>query len=184
MAPLSIWIRAYQLPEQGARTSRWGVGRFLRVSLLCGFLYAILFNVSVVRGHSMAPGIHDGDRILVEPWSLLLRGVKRGDVVVLRYPLDPELDYIKRVVALPGDEVLLSGGRLWVDGDEVREPYVSEQDPASFVHTVVRPGCYFVLGDNRRRSSDSREFGQVSADHLRGVVDLRLWPLSRVGLID
>lgn len=156
----------------------------LRVTAVLFGLYALLFHVSVVRGNSMAPSIHDGDRILVAPWSLYLSQVERGDVVVLRYPLDPRLDYIKRVVGLPGDEVLLAGGRLWVNGTEVLEPYVEEQDPESFVRTRVQAGHYFVLGDNRRRSSDSREFGQVPADHLRGVVDLRLWPISRVGPID
>jgi len=66
----------------------------------------------------------------------------------------------------------------------VLEPYVSEQDEESFVRTSVLPGHFFVLGDNRRRSSDSREFGQVPVDNLRGIVDLCLWPISRAGRID
>ena len=156
----------------------------LRVTAVLFGLYALLFQVSVVRGNSMAPSIHDGDRILVAPWSLYLGAVDRGDVVVLRYPLDPRLDYIKRVVGVPGDEVLLVRGRLWVNGKEIVEPYVAQQDDESFVRTSVRPGHFFVLGDNRLRSSDSREFGQVPAENLRGVVDLCLWPISRAGRID
>ena len=146
--------------------------------------YAVFFNLSVVRGNSMAPGIHDGDRILIEPWSYMFGGVERGDVVVLRYPLDPQVDYIKRVIGLPGDLVTLAGGHVWVNGELLEEPYIAEPDDESYLSTRVKPGQYFVLGDNRPRSSDSREFGQVPAEYVRGRVDLRLWPLDRLGLID
>ena len=146
-------------------------------------LYTLFFHLSVVRGSSMAPGIQDGDRILVEPWSYLLHGAERGDVVVLRYPLDPTVDYIKRVIGLPGDRVTLADGHVWVNGELMREPYVSSLDSSSYLSVVVAPEHYFVLGDNRPRSSDSREFGQVPGDYLRGRVDLRLWPPTRAGLV-
>lgn len=169
-------LRALRALSWSYRTGRLALGLFL--------LYALLFNVSVVRGNSMAPGIRDGDRILVQPWSLLLGGVDRGDVVVLRYPLDPNLDYIKRVVGLPGDQVVMEAGSLWVNGERVEEGYVQDPDREIHLRTEVKPGHYFVLGDNRRRSSDSREFGQVPDGHLRGVVAVRLWPPARLGLID
>ena len=158
----------------------WRYGRFGAAAFL---LYALLFHVSVVRGNSMAPGIHDGDRILVEPWRYVVGSVDRGDVIVLQYPLDPRLDYIKRVVGLPGDDVLIGGGRVWVNGELVEEPYVDEPDPETFLRCRVKAGHFFVLGDNRRRSSDSREFGQVPDSHVRGRVELRLWPLDRLGFI-
>jgi signal peptidase I len=156
----------------------------LRVALAGTFVYTLLFNLSIVRGNSMAPGIHDGDRILVEPWSYVVSDVERGDVVVLRYPLDPSVDYIKRVIGLPGDRVTLAGGRVWVNGLLLDEPYVQSVDPAAYADVVVTPGSYFVLGDNRPKSSDSREFGLVDATLLRGRVDLCLWPLARAGWID
>ena len=131
----------------------------------------------------MAPGIQDGDRILIEPWSYLLHEAERGDVVVLRYPLDPTVDYIKRIIGVPGDRVTLADGHVWVNGELLSEPYVGDIDRTSYLSLVVEEGRYFVLGDNRPRSSDSREFGLVPADHIRGRVDLRLWPLERVGLI-
>jgi signal peptidase I len=146
--------------------------------------YSLFFNLSVVRGSSMAPGIQDGDRILVEPWSYLLGPVERGDVIVLRYPLDPQVDYIKRVIGLPGDRVRLAGGRVWVNDQLLEEPYVESIDASSSLEEHVAPGNYFVLGDNRPRSSDSREFGCVPEAYLRGRVDLRLWPPGRVGLIE
>ncbi len=149
-----------------------------------GFLcYIALFNVSVVRGSSMAPGIHDGDRIVVDHFAYMLGTVKRGDVVVLKYPLDPSLDYIKRIIGLPGDEITIENGRVWVNDQELNEPYVASADPLSRVQVRVLPAHYFVLGDNRPRSSDSREFGQVPMDYVRGRVEVRLWPLSRVGAV-
>ncbi|MEM7518309.1 MAG: signal peptidase I, partial [Planctomycetota bacterium] len=110
--------------------------------------------------------------------------VRRGDIVVLRYPLDPRLDYIKRVIGLPGDAIDIEGGRVWVNGEELDEEYVEVPDLGSRVHQRVRDGHVFVLGDNRCHSSDSREFGQVPHENLRGKVDMRIWPLGRVGLID
>lgn len=155
----------------------------LRLALVGVFFYLFFFHLSVVRGSSMAPGIQDGDRILIEPWSYLVGEVERGDVVVLRYPLDPNVDYIKRVIGVPGDQVTLADGHVWVNGELCDEPYVAEIDRASYASTLVTPGSFFVLGDNRPRSSDSREFGLVPGDHLRGRVDLRLWPFSRAGWI-
>ncbi len=154
--------------------------------IVISLAWGLAFNFSEVRGSSMEPGIHDRDRILVDQVSYIFGSVQRGDVVILRYPLDPSLDYIKRVIGLPGDEVVIQRGQVYINGEHLDEPYVAAAaiDPWSSMHTVVRPGHYFVLGDNRRRSSDSREFGQVPAEYLRGKVRARLWPLGRVGLID
>jgi len=161
-----------------------GLGAVTRFSALLLVSYSLFFNLSVVRGSSMAPGIQDGDRILVEPWSYLIGPIQRGDVVVLRYPLDPQIDYIKRIIGLPGDHVTLARGEVWVNGAQLAEPYVQSVDASSTLSVVVEPGNYFVLGDNRPRSSDSREFGSVPEEYVRGRVDLRLWPLGRAGLID
>lgn len=155
--------------------------RFLAVGMVA---YVFAFNLSVVRGSSMAPGIHDGDRILIDQFSYLFSDVDRGDIVVLQYPLDPSLDYIKRVVGLPGDQVLMTRGQLWINGERVEEAYLREVDPYTRIQTEVAPGHYFVLGDNRLHSSDSREFGQVHEDLVRGKVNLRLWPLGRIGRIE
>lgn len=150
-----------------------------------GFLfYLFTFNFSVVRGSSMAPGIHDGDRILIDQFSYLFMEIDRGDIVVLQYPLDPTVDYIKRVVGLPGDEIVMAEGRLWINGELQSETYTLEDDPFTDLHRVVSDDHYFVLGDNRLHSSDSREFGEVPTRLVRGKVDVRLWPPARAGLLE
>lgn len=162
------------------RTASSLSARFVLVLLV---VYGLLFNFSVVRGSSMSPSIFDGDRILIDHFTYLFAEVGRGDIVVLQYPLDPRLDYIKRVIGVPGDEVVIEKGRVFVNGDELQEQYVDVPDLSSRLQTYVMKGHYFVLGDNRCHSSDSREFGQVPVENLRGKVDLRVWPLGRIGLI-
>ena len=156
----------------------------LQVGALALVTYLCLFNFSIVRGSSMAPRIHDGDRILIDHFSYMMAPVERGDIVVLKYPLDPTVAYIKRVIGLPGDHVVLEEGRVFVNGTPLEEPYVDDPDAYSDVDVEVLPAHYFVLGDNRRRSCDSREFGQVPGDYVRGKVDLRVWPPARFGRID
>jgi signal peptidase I len=170
------------LERSGRRWSRIG----LRLMLGFFFAWGLAFNVSEVRGSSMEPGIRDRDHIMVNHLSHRLTGVNRGDIVVLRYPLDPSLDYIKRVIGLPGDEVVIARGSVFVNGKKLDEPYVGSEsiEPWTHLHTVVRAGHCFVLGDNRRRSSDSREFGQVPYENLRGKAMFRFWPVGRIGILD
>lgn len=175
---------ALELPKRSRRTFRPFVSVTVRGTLALLLLYGLLFNFSVVRGSSMSPSIFDGDRILIDHFSYLFSEVRRGDIVVMQYPLDPKLDYIKRVVGVPGDVVLIEKGQVFVNGTRLQEDYVDVPDLRGRVHTVVSPEHFFVLGDNRCHSSDSREFGQVPAKNLLGKVDLRVWPLGRIGLID
>lgn len=172
-------------PEAVRRPLRRLAATSAKLVFVFALLWGFLFNFSEVRGSSMEPGIHDRDRILVDHLSYLFTDVHRGDVVVLRYPLDPSLDYIKRVVGLPGDEITIRGQEVWVNGELSEEPYVADElvDPYTYMTTIVKPGHVFVLGDNRLRSSDSREFGQVETRLLRGKVRFRLWPLGRAGLV-
>jgi len=165
--------------RRAARLARHGFGAALVVVLF----YTLSFHLSVVRGSSMSPGIHDGDRILVEPWSYVFADVQRGDVVVMQSPVDPAVDYIKRVIGLPGDEVLIAAGGVWVNGQLLTEPYAVPGDSELFQWTRVLGGHYYVLGDNRPHSSDSREFGQVPSRFLRGRVDVRVWPPLRAGWV-
>lgn len=157
--------------------------RVTRLGVVLLAMYSLTFQTPVVRGSSMQPSLQDGDRILIEPWSSLV-GYGRGDVVVMRYPLDQSVDYVKRIVGLPGDQVVMGGGKLWINGELVDEPYVDSIDMSAVLSTIVPAGSYFVLGDNRPRSSDSREFGVVDQGLMRGRVELRMWPLTRLGFLD
>lgn len=169
--------------QPSKRRAAW-VGPAAQCTALLALAYLCLFNLSVVRGSSMAPRIHDGDRILIDHFSYWFDTVERGDIVVLKYPLDPSVDYIKRVIGLPGDEVEVDHRGVFVNGERLAEPYVDEQDPLSRVRTIVKPAHFFVLGDNRPRSCDSREFGLVPQDYIRGKVEVRIWPPERIGAID
>jgi signal peptidase I len=145
-------------------------------------LHMFVVQVSVVKGHSMEPSLHDGDRLVVDRVSYNLMDVHRGDVVVLRYPRNPTLDFVKRVVGLPGDHVALRAGKLFVNGSEARTDFEWIDDHQDMAEQVVPDGNYFVLGDNRPISCDSREFGLVPAELLKGRVRARFWPLAQASL--
>ena len=183
-APAWPLERPVATPERTEPRRRNALALGLQGAVLALFTYVLVFNCSVVRGSSMAPGIHDGDRILIDHFSYMFHPMERGDVVVLKYPFDPSVDYIKRVIGLPGDEVVLEDGHVWVNGSEVLEPYVAQLDPLTRMSARILPAHVFVLGDNRPRSSDSREFGQVPRDYVRGKVELRVWPPDRFGRVD
>jgi signal peptidase I len=185
--PEDVRSRAFRVRERLERGTRRRLCSALFTGMQLGVLllvvYGLVFNFSVVRGSSMTPGIHDGDRIVIDHLSYVLGDVQRGDIVVLEYPLDPTVDYIKRVIGLPGDEIRIDGDRVCVNGRPIEEPYVDTQDSRTHLALTVQPGTYFVLGDNRPHSSDSREFGLVPRENLVGKVDLRVWPPRRVGLL-
>jgi len=188
MIPHERSITSVLLPGESDETRgpvrvRALLGGALRFTALGLVVWSLFFNLSVVRGSSMTPGIHDGDRILVDHLSYLFQDVHRGDVVILRCPLDPSLDYVKRVIGLPGDEVRIEDGRVCVNGELLPEPYIADPDPRTRLVERVAPDHFFVLGDNRPHSSDSREFGEVPRRYLRGRVEVRVWPPGRFGVL-
>ncbi len=172
-----------RLARRGSSRLRTAFVTGLQLGVLLLAAYGLLFNFSTVRGSSMSPGIHDGDRIVIDHLSYVLGDVQRGDIVVLEYPLDPTVDYIKRVIGLPGDRIRIEGASVIVNGRSIDEPYVAAQDPRTHLDIEVQPETYFVMGDNRRHSSDSREFGLVPRGNLVGKVDMRVWPPQRAGLL-
>jgi signal peptidase I len=187
-------------PEQAApaETATRGAarGRFLRAVweflhdlsvavLFCFFLIAFVAQAFRVQGTSMEPLLLDGERIVVNKFIYRFQPIERGDVVVFWYPRDPSVSFIKRVVGLPGDLVEMQGGRLVVNGMPVREDYLPEsfRDGDSLPPTEVRKGYYFVLGDHRRSSNDSRSWGEVPEKYIYGRAVFRFWPLDRLGPI-
>jgi len=141
-------------------------------------LHLFVVQVSIVKGHSMEPSLHDGDRLVVDRITYAMAEVDRFDLIVLRYPRDPSIDFVKRVVALPGEVVAIADGELFVNGEPVGMPCRVVHDHAEMAPVQVPPDAYFVLGDNRPISCDSRSFGLVPEELIRGRVRVRFWPLA------
>ena len=138
----------------------------------------------VVDGASMEPTFSTNERVIVDRLSLLLNGPARGDVVVLDSPRQDEL-LIKRVIGLPGETVTLRGGRVYINGALLEEPYVQEfcTYPSCDGTWELGPDEYFVLGDNRSHSLDSHTFGPVPRSAIKGIARLRYWPPDEVQII-
>ena len=163
-----------------ARRRRFVFDALLGAALMV-VLHGFLVQVSVVKGTSMEPALHDGDRLVVDRVSYNLTPVGRGDVVVLRYPRNPAVDFVKRVVGVPGDRIAMRDGVLLVNG-EAADDYGCIPDHQDLAELVVPPAHFFVLGDNRPISCDSREFGLVAAPLLKGRVRARFWPLTTAAM--
>lgn len=138
------------------------------------------FNID---GHSMEPSLHDTELILVDKWTYRFHQPTRGDVVVFVAPPNPSQDYIKRIIGLPGDVITIQDTRVFVNGKQLNEFYVKPQNQGDpyppFTNRIIPPGAYFVLGDNRNGSSDSRDWGCVPQNNIIGRAALVYWPLGQ-----
>lgn len=138
----------------------------------------------IVDGISMEPNFHTGEYILVSRASYLIGEPARGDIVVFHYPNNPNQDYIKRMIGLPGDTVEIRDQQVYVNGEPLNEPYINELcSPASCPNEIweVPAGSYFVMGDNRNHSSDSRAFDFVERRFIVGEALVRYAPLNAIG---
>ena len=161
-------------------------GRDLFVSLIISaFIIVFLYQPVKVEGTSMLPGLDDQERIFINKFVYNFEPIERGDVVVFRYPRDPSKSYIKRVIAVPGDSVRIEDGQVYVNGRRLREPYVPAEfaDDRSVSDTAVPRGSYYLLGDHRSSSSDSRDFGPVSRRYIYGKAVFGYWPVDRMGMV-
>jgi signal peptidase I len=147
------------------------------------FTETFLLQGFSVHGSCMEPNLYTGERLLGNKLRYRLHPPQRGDVVVFRYPDNPRKIYVKRVVALPGEMIAIRDGTVYLNGKPLHESYVVNPAHGSYPPTRVPQGQYFMLGDNRDHSSDSRTWGFVPARHLEGKVWLRYWPLRRAGLL-
>lgn len=146
------------------------------------YVVTFLFQVARVEGSAMMPTLADQDRLIVNKLIYQTHDPQRGDIVMLRYPLDPDKTFVKRLVAVENDQVHLSGGRLLVNNVLMDEPFILEsfRGHRDWGPGVVPQGYYFVLGDHRNNSSDSRHWGFVPKKYVLGRVQWRWWPVSGV----
>lgn len=154
-------------------------------------VYLFIMSPQEISGRSMEPNFYNGEYILTNKIEYKFTDPQRGDVVIFKSPRNPDIDFIKRIIALPGESVSISDGSIYVNGRQLIEPYLS---PDIFVfggsylpegsERMIPQGTYFVVGDNRPHSSDSREFGPIAKEEFIGKALLRYWPFDRVGFID
>lgn len=153
-------------------------------------IYLFVMSPQEINGASMEPNFHNGEYILTNKVSYKIGDPRRGDVVIFKSPRNKDIDYIKRIIGVPGDTIGLRDSAISVNGQKLMEQYLA---PDVFIfggsylregsEITVPPGKYFVLGDNRSHSSDSREFGPVSKEDFIGKAILRYFPFNKTGLI-
>ena len=158
--------------------------RDLVISLaISAFIIVFLYQPVKVEGTSMMPSLEDQERIFVNKFVYRLEPIERGDIVVFRYPRDPSKSYIKRVVAVGGDRIRIDRGQVFVNGEEIDEDYVppAYTDTRSFREITVPEHSYFMLGDHRSMSNDSRDFGPVMDSYIYGKAVFGYWPMEKLG---
>ena len=150
------------------------------------FMILFLYQPVRVEGTSMLPRLEDHDRLFINKFVYHFSAIQHGDVVVFHYPRDPEKSYIKRVIAVPGDRLRIDGGDVILNGRRLEEPYVPDEyrDSRSLPEMVIPESYYYMMGDHRSISSDSREFGPVERDLIYGKAAFVYWPRRDAGIVN
>ncbi|MFZ2149713.1 MAG: signal peptidase I [Minisyncoccia bacterium] len=166
--------------------SFWELARFALIALLIVVPIRVLVaEPFIVSGSSMVPTFQNGDYLIVDKISYKLSDPKRDDVIIFRYPADPSKFFIKRIIGLPNETVDIEGSKITITNDEhqdglvLNQPFVKNSS-SNNLHFELKDDEYFVMGDNRSASSDSRYWGAVNKDLLTGRALLRLLPIDKV----
>lgn len=144
------------------------------------------FEIIEVDGNSMYPTLHHRDRLIVNKISYIIDEPAVGDIMIFEYPADPSVDFIKRIVAKEGDIVEIKDNYLYINGQKMIEPYINKEQMEDFPKTTVPENTFFVLGDNRNKSRDSRypDVGFLDEDDIKGKAIMRVWPLESAGILE
>jgi signal peptidase I len=173
-----------KVPEERSGVHSWL--RDLMVSIVVSaFIIIFLYQPVRVEGTSMLPVLEDQDRLFINKIAYRVGSITPGDVVVFLYPHDHSKSYIKRIIAGPGDDVRIEQGKVFVNGRQLREQYVPirYRDDRSLAEIVVPKNEYFVMGDHRSISSDSRDFGPVERELIYGRAAFVYWPMAQMGVV-
>ena len=151
--------------------------------LIAFVLRAYVFDITMVDGTSMYPTLEDRDKLVTVKITYMFAEPERGDIVVVNAPDMPGHDYIKRIIGLPNEQISISDGQVYINGELLIEPYLEDVQTFGDVDMVIPDGYYFVMGDNRVDSRDSREakIGVISKDNINGKAVFRLLPLDSIG---
>jgi signal peptidase I len=185
-------------PTSQALKGRGILTEVAEVALLALGLYLVInFVIQTVHviGLSMFPTVGDQDYLIATKIDYRFHGPQRGDIIIMRDPYDPSRDFIKRVVAVPGDHLLIRDGGVFINGRRLDEPYINHEPsvqgsdwpptPSSDPQGVLlKTDDYFVMGDNRNHSTDSRVFGVVHRDQIEARAWIRVLPLTNLGFVD
>ena len=150
--------------------------------ILALIINTFLFSVVVVDGPSMEPTLHNSERLIMNKIVYRFKEPGYGDIVV--FHANEKDDYIKRIIGLPGDKVEFKDNKLYINDEHVVEEYLPGAQTKDFGYSIVPKGQVFVVGDNRNNSSDSRMFGPISIDEIVGRVNILIWPLNRIGMVE
>jgi len=155
------------------------------------FVYLLILQPHKIKGASMEPNFHDGEYLLTDKISYRIGQPTRGDVVVFKAPPTYKDEFIKRIVGLPGETISIQRGKVYINGRELKENYIPENTyitPGKYLqegqNLVIPQNSYFVLGDNREHSLDSRNIGPVERQYITGRAWFVYWPVTEVGVID
>jgi signal peptidase I len=179
--------------EHAGKTSLWAEAKSLSRDIIFAAVTAVLIVVFVVQpvkveGTSMLPRLQNDQRIFVNKFIYNFDPIQRGDIIVFWFPDDPSKSFIKRVIGLPGETIRIDyKGQLFINGQLISEPYLSPdytRSPMVYSDTFIKPHYYFVMGDNRDYSNDSRRWGQVPEKYIYGKAMFRYWPLSQMGFLN
>lgn len=153
-------------------------------------VYLFLIQPHEIKGNSMEPNFHNNEYILTDKISYRFKDPKRGDVIIFKAPRNPDVDYIKRIIGLPKERIKIQKGHVYINGEILNEPYLTDKTlvlPGSSlqegVEITIPEGYYFVMGDNRPHSSDSREFGPIPNNLIIGHAFVRYWPITQMGIV-
>ncbi len=174
------------MSERQELSKRTSWSRDLLISVVISmFIILFLYQPVRVEGTSMLPMLEDQDRLFINKFAYRFGEIHRGDVVVFLYPGDHSKSYIKRVIALPGDDLKIDRGTVIVNGQALKETYVpfKYEDDRSVPEMVVPKGDYYVMGDHRSISSDSRDFGPVERGLIYGKAAFVYWPVEQAGVV-
>lgn len=166
--------------------SSWEVLEVVLISLATVFIIrTFLIQPFLVRGASMEPNFSDGNYLLIDEITYRFREPQRGEAIVFRYPQDRRTFFIKRIIGLPGERIIIKNNQIVIGGVSLEEDYLSPEIKTSGnIDVVLGPDEYFVLGDNRYNSFDSRNWGKLMRKEITGVVRLRLFPFNQFDVFE